>query len=280
MAYFPEIVKEYNHENQKRRKPEKNQNSSFGFSSFRTFVFLLIYFCLFLFFSASCQALELINIPTTDTLKKGDLALLFRIYDGGGLVIDSRFGLAQRVVVGVPLDLQNAIGDEKMETSLPLVLSGRIRITDGTKRFPSLAIGYHDPYGYKKRWLNEKGEPRKRIKGIKGLYLVASKPIVLLDTKIGSHFGILTDVEDYEKGGLSLFCGAEADIGSGMKFLAEVGDIPLDKGEEKRKAALSLGMKWNLAPKLSLEFDLIDFSYSPSRIVKICYRTTLFKSGK
>lgn len=233
-----------------------------------------------LFISCSCQALELINIPTTDTLKKGDLALLFRMYDEGGLVIDSRFGLSQRVVIGVPLDLQNAIGDNKMETSLPLVLSGRIRITDGTKRFPGLAIGYHDPYGYKKRWLDEKGEPRKRIKGIKGLYLVASKPIVLLDTKIGSHFGILTDVEDYKKGGLSLFCGAETNIGSNMKFLAEIGDIPLDKGEEKREAALSLGMKWNLAPKLSLEFNLIDLSRSPSRTVKICYQTTLFKSEK
>ncbi len=239
-------------------------------------IFLLLFLCNW----QRTEALELINIPTTDTLKKGDLALFFRIYDEGGLVIDSRFGLAQRVVVGVPLDLANAIGDEKMETSLPLVLSGRIRITDGTKRFPSLAIGYHDPYGYKKRWLNEKGEPRKRIKGIKGLYLVASKPILLLDTKIDSHFGLLTDVEDYKKGGLSLFCGTEVGIGSGMKFLLEVEDIPLDKGEEKREAALCLGMKWNLTPKLSLEFDLIDLSHSPSRIVKICHQTTLFKSEK
>ncbi|MBU1262483.1 hypothetical protein KKG61_06490 [bacterium] len=231
------------------------------------FIFLLLFY-------TSCQALELINIPTTDTLPKGDAALAFRIYDEGGLVIDSRFGLTKRVVVGIPLDLQNAIGDEKMETSLPLVLSGRIRVTDGTKRFPSLAIGYHDPYGYKKIWLS------KRIKGMKGLYLVASKPILLLDTKIGSHFGLLADVEDYVKGGLSLFCGAEADIGSGMKFSLEVGDIPLDKGEEKRQAALSLGMKWNLAPKLSLEFDLIDLSRSSSRIVKICYQATLFKSEK
>jgi hypothetical protein len=239
-----------------------------------------MWFIFLVFFLQSCQALELINIPTTDTLKKGDLALLFRIYDEGGLVIDSRFGLAKRVVVGIPLDLQNAIGDEKMETSLPLVLSGRIRITDGTKRFPSLAIGYHDPYGYKKRWLDEKAEPRKRIKGIKGLYLVASKPILLLDTKIDSHFGLLADVEDYEKGGLSLFCGAEVGIGSGMKFSLEAGDIPLDKGEEGREAGLCLGMKWNLAPRLSLEFDLIDLSRTPSRTAKICYQTTLFKSEK
>lgn len=239
-----------------------------------------MWFIFLLFFSVSCQALELINIPTTDTLKKGDLALAFRMYDKGGLVIDSRFGLSQRVVVGVPLDLQNAIGDDEMETSLPLVLSGRIRLTDGTKKFPILAIGYHDPYGYKKRWLDDKGDPRKRIKGIKGLYLVASKLIVLLDTKINSHFGLLTDVEDYKKGGLSLFCGAEVDLGPQMKFLAEVEDIPLDKGEEKRDAALCLGMKWNLAPRLSLEFDLIDLSRTPSRIVKICYGTTLFKSEK
>lgn len=239
-----------------------------------------------LFYSwAFCQlqnvgGLELINIPTANTLKKGEITLLFRIYDEGGLLIDPKFGLARRVMVGVPLDLQNAIGDKRIETSLPLLLSGRIRIVDETERFPKIAIGYHDPYGYKKRWLTEKGEPRKRIKGIKGLYLVASKPVILLDTKTGLHFGFLTDVEDYKKGGLSLFGGVETELGSGIKFLLEVGDIPLDRGEERRKAAFSFGMRWNLAPKLSLEVNLVDLSRSPSRIVKICYATTFFKAER
>jgi hypothetical protein len=228
-------------------------------------------FLLFLLLALSADALYLVNIPTAETVRKGEADLAFRIYKGGGVVIDTGFGITQNVLVGIPLDLANAISDEEIETSLPLLLSAKVKIVEGTDKIPTVAFGYYDPYGYKKRWSG------KRIKGIKGLYIVATKPIVLLDFEHRLCFGIIADVEDYEKGGLSLFFGSEFWLGENIALLIEAEEIFIDKGEEEREAGFNLGMRWRIREVLRFEIALIGLSEKPSRIVKIGYCTTLFE---
>lgn len=227
------------------------------------FIFLLLF--------GTSEAFELVNIPSAETLKKGELSLGFRIYDNGGLVMNSSFGLSNNVIVGVPLDMENAIGDKDINTSLPLLLSLRIKVVSYSEKIPSISFGYYDPYGYKERWLG------KRIKGLKGLYFVGEKPVILFDLEHSLSFGFLVDVEDYKKGGLSLFAGSSLRLSPKFAILAEIEGVPLDKGEEDKEAGFNLGTKFSLAENLDLSLCFIDlFSGNPSRIVKIGYKTKIF----
>ncbi|MEW6102575.1 MAG: hypothetical protein AB1630_01955 [bacterium] len=244
----------------------KNQKSKL----LKLCAFVPLCLCAFLL-ARFAYPIDLVNIPNAETLKKGDLSLSFRIYDNGGLVMNSGLGLSNNVFVGVPLDMQNAIGDEKIETSLPLLLFLKVKCTSGNEKIPSISLGYYDPYGYKKRWEG------KRIKGLKGLYLVATKPIILFDLKHNLSFGFLVDVEDYEKGGFSLFSGTELALGGKFILLAEVESIPIDSGSENKKAGFNLGTKFLLAENLDLSICAIDlFGGNPSRIVKIGYKIKVF----
>ncbi|MEW6681060.1 MAG: hypothetical protein AB1297_08625, partial [bacterium] len=178
---------------------------------------------------------------------------------------------SNNVLVGVPLDLENAIGDEKIEMSLPLLLFLKVRFTEGNEKLPSISLGYYDPYGYKKRW------EKKRIKGLKGLYLVATKPVILFDLKHSLSFGFLVDVEYYKKGGLSFFTGTELALGDKFTILTEVEGVPLDKGEENKKAAFNLSTRFSLAKDLDLSLCFIDlFGGCSSRIVIIGYKIKVF----
>jgi len=226
---------------------------------------------LFLLLSGFLYSVELVNVPTAETLKKGDLFVGFRIYDNGGVVMSSGFGISNNVLVGVPLDMENAIGDKNIELSLPLVLFLKVRLTGGNEKIPSISLGYNDPYGYKKRWMG------KKIKGLKGLYLTATKPVILFNLPHSLNFGLLADVEDYKKGGLSLFAGTSLSLGDKFTLLAEIEGIPLDKGEEGNRTGFNLGAKFSLAQNLDLSICFIDlFGGGPSRIVKIGYETKIF----
>lgn len=233
------------------------------------FPILASFFCLLL--ANFVHSIDLVNIPTTETLKKGELSMGFRIYDNGGLVMNSGFGLSNNVLLGVPLDMENAIGDEKIELSLPLLLFFKIKLTSGNEKVPSISCGYNDPYGYKKRWLD------KRIKGLKGLYLVGTKPVILFDLEHSLSFGFLVDVEDYKKGGLSLFAGSSLALGPKFTLLAELESLPLDRGIEEQQGGFNLGARFSLAPNLCLSICGIDlFGGNPSRIVKINYKIKIF----
>ncbi|MEW6481469.1 MAG: hypothetical protein AB1397_00420 [bacterium] len=244
----------------------KNQKSK----SLKLCAFVPLSLCAFLLASL-VYSIDLVNIPNAETLKKGDLSLSFRIYDNGGVVMNSGLGLSNNVFVGVPLDMQNVIGDEKIETSLPLLLFLKIKATSGGEKIPSISLGYNDPYGYKKRW------EEKRIKGLKGLYLVATKPVILFSLEHSLSFGFLVDVEDYEKGGLSLFSGTELALGPKFTLLTEIEGIPIDKGSENKGAGFNLGAKFLLAQNLSFSLCAIDLlGGNPSRIVKIGYKIKVF----
>lgn len=214
---------------------------------------------------------EFVNIPDASTLKKGKLSLMFRIYDNGGIVMNSGFGLFENVLVGVPLDMENAIGDKEIKTSLPLVLFLRIKIIPQDEKIPSIAFGYFDPYGYKKRW------DRKRIKGLKGLYIVGEKDVVLFSLKHHISFGFLADVEDYKKGGLSMFAGSSLKLSPKFTLLTEEEGIPLNKQSENKGPSFNLGARFSLTENLDLSLCFIDlFGQCPSRIVKIGYTTKVF----
>lgn len=226
---------------------------------------------LFLFVFNVANGLDFVNIPDASTLKKGELSLIFRIYDNGGIVMNSGFSISNNVLVGVPLDIENAIGDKEIKTSLPLILFLRINPVSQTPKIPAISFGYSDPYGYKKRWIG------KRIKGLKGLYLVGEKNVILFSLEHTISFGFLVDVEDYKKGGLSMFAGSSLKLGPKFTILTEVEGIPLDRGSEDKEASFNLGTRFSLAKNLDLSLCFIDlFGGNPSRIVKIGYTTKIF----
>ncbi|HAW50670.1 TPA: hypothetical protein DCX16_06955 [bacterium] len=228
-------------------------------------------FLLIVFYSLHVEALELINVPRSDTLKKGRLNLSFRIYDNGGIVMHGAFGLSNNVLVGVPLDMENAISDESIKTSVPLILSLRIKMTGYREKLPSFGFGYYDPYGYKERW------EKKRIKGLKGLYFVATKPVIMFDQESELDGGFLIDIEDYKKGGLSIFLGGKLAFSPKVNLVFEGEGIPLYRGSENKKASFNLGFRFLLAQSLNLGISFIDlFCGNPSRIVKIAYGIGLF----
>jgi hypothetical protein len=146
-------------------------------------------------FAVQAGNIEIMDLPTANTLVKGELQGDFKFYPGGGIYNRIFVGVFDRLTIGGALAVDNIIGTGDVNVNLPGFLA-KIRITDDDGSMPAIAIGYEGA-GYS-------DVPQK------GAYLAVTKEISL-----GSVFAQLTGTvykTDFK------YLGNDIDAGTGVEF--------------------------------------------------------------
>jgi hypothetical protein len=94
----------------------------------------------------SAVELNCVDNPTTEVVDYGLGEIGVRMYSGGGTITRFIFSPFNRLNFGGSLDISRLVGSEDPEVRDPFFCF-KWRIYDGTKKFPSIAIGY-DGQGY------------------------------------------------------------------------------------------------------------------------------------
>ena len=134
-------------------------------------------------FGIQAGNVEIMDLPTANTLIKGELCGDFKFYPGGGIYNRIFVGLFDRLMIGGAMAVDNIIGTGNVNVNLPGFLA-KIRLTDE-------GAGYSDV-------------PQK------GAYLAVTKEIA-----IGSVFAQLTGTvykTDFK------YLGNNIDAGTGVEF--------------------------------------------------------------
>ncbi|MBU3955137.1 hypothetical protein KJ633_01615 [bacterium] len=115
---------------------------------------------------------RIIYIPNGECLNYGEYNMSFRVYNSGGMMTRSVFGVMQGMNVGFSWDIANLIGSETIHGRDP-ELYLKLDIFRESALMPAMALGY-DAQGYE--W-NE--SEKKYEKDPLGFFLVMSKELIL-----------------------------------------------------------------------------------------------------
>jgi len=206
---------------------------------------------------AAGPVLELIDIPTAETLERYGYDVGFRGYSGGGVLTKAQFGVFPRLNVGVGLDVDGFVGSEALNINKPTI-NARFRCFDGRRNLPALAIGYD---GQGLFYDDETDKYREREKG---LYAVGSGEILL--PGLGLHGGgnIYDFKDDHVYGFLGLNYVYEDLVGVTVEW---------DNIRVGRDSRLNTGLQWWISPSFSATVAARDLAgpRRSERIVRLSY---------
>ncbi len=146
-------------------------------------------------FGIQAENIEIMDLPTANTLIKGEIRGDFKFYPGGGIYNRIFVGLFDRLFIGGAAAVDNIIGTGNVTMNLPGFLA-KIRLTDDDGSMPAIAIGYEGA-GYS-------DVPQK------GAYLAVTKEI-----SMGTAFAQVTGTvykTDFT------YLGNNIDAGAGVEF--------------------------------------------------------------
>jgi len=160
-------------------------------------------YILFLFLMAApvlalavqARNIEILDVPTANTLIKGEIRGDFKFYPGGGILNRLYVGLFDRLMIGGAEKVDNIIGSGNLSFNLPWFLF-KVRFTDDDGAIPAISLGYEAP-GY-------------FAVPAKGAFIAVTKEIA-----IGSVFAQLTGAVYTDN--FSHF-GQNVDMGTGIEF--------------------------------------------------------------
>jgi hypothetical protein len=92
-------------------------------------------------YAAQARNLELVDVPTANTLLKGEIRVDFKFSPGGGILSRIYIGIFERLYVGGAFNVNNVIGSGNVDPEMPN-FTGKIRITDDEGAIPAISLGY------------------------------------------------------------------------------------------------------------------------------------------
>ena len=243
------------------------------------------------------NGINLIDTPTAKLLKKGSYYLNFRFYQEGGLLIQGKAGLTNRLTIGASYGGTGVIGVETVKGNPEPAFSIKYKIGQEGELPFDLSFGY-EGQGYGKYYregdqINIDGQNKKLTRSFyqtnsKGFYLVLTKKIENSNFIISG--GLNSSLEDDPgKAGISLFMGGKFNItpeltikieyNNGSHEKIKYSDITENYSGAKilRKAGgeVNIGVTFVYTKDLSLELDFKDLSNrypgSGNRIFQIIY---------
>jgi len=238
----------------------------------RLFYFFILFSLLFTTIPGVIWAgpydLNLIDTPKTYTSYKGELHFDFTMYDRGGIFGSAALSVSDYAFLGVYFDVGQMIGSEEMEWEQPGVLA-RFLVSDGSRFFPPLAIGY-SYFG--------KGKTSK-INGdtVSGFYVVSSLRYYLFGFDQGLSYGFRYPIMplDFSKPeNFSLFLGTDISFSPSFGVKGEIENFYFS---EDRWDEIFYNFSFDFFVAEFISFSL-EFKYSPSidrvvRSLRIGYMT-------
>jgi hypothetical protein len=148
-----------------------------------------------LLLAVQARNIEILDVPTANSLIKGEIRGDFKFYPGGGILSRLYVGLFDRLMIGGAERIDNIIGNGNLSFDIPWFLF-KLRFTDDDGAMPAIALGYEAP-GYFQ-------VPAK------GAYVSVTKEIAM-----GSVFAQLTGsvyTDNFRN------FGQKIDMGTGIEF--------------------------------------------------------------
>jgi hypothetical protein len=219
---------------------------------------ILIFLTLTIILSASpslCKEIDLIDVPTPYTQKRGEFSFNFRMYKGGGVFSRFTLGITNSLMLGVNVELEGAIGDDKVEIGPDKFLGGKMRVVGGEGILPAIAFGY-DPRDYK---VDGGGKGGRR-----GVYVVVGDEGSIFGMEVNWCIGGNKNKEECIFLGGSIRCSEE------ILLLVEA---EATRGEE---ILFNTGVRWSVSPEFVLECDLKNLTEKVNRLIRIGYTSSFF----
>ena len=207
---------------------------------------------------AGAPVMELIDVPTAESLDRYGFDSSFRFYSGGGMLAKTHFGVFPRLNVGFALDADGFVGTDAVDLHKP-TLNVRYRFFDGQRNLPALSLGY-DGQGFFYNKSTDKYDQRE-----KGLYLAGSGEIIVPDLSLHAGLNMYDFTNDHVYGFMGLRYLYQDTVG----FTGEWDNI-----RTGRESRLNAGLSWWITPSFSVEFagrDLGAPSRPAERIVRLVY---------
>ncbi len=217
--------------------------------------FLLFFNFITILSASQARNIELVDVPTANTLIRGEVRVDIKFYPGGGILNRLYVGFFDRLMVGGALNIRNLIGTGDVELVFPPKFLGKIRLTDDTSTIPAISIGYE-------------GESYFDIEA-KGLFISITKEL-----NLGSFFMQLNGTVYTNE--FSQF-GKEIDAGAGIAFAitrefmisAEYDSI---LGNEDGHFNIGIGYFFDpIEIDIGIKYGLGNVESKLSRILKILY---------
>ncbi|MBW7886872.1 MAG: hypothetical protein H3C35_00750 [Bacteroidetes bacterium] len=230
--------------------------------------------------AANIEPRYVIDIPTAGILKRGAVSLDANFFQDGGLMFGLTAGALEKLTFGISYGGTGIIGkNSAVMQKLPGVMI-KYRIVDESTVMPAIALGF-DSQG-KETYLDSL--ERFTIKS-RGIFIAGSKNYSILGF-LSFHGGVNWSMEkaDGDKD-MDVFVGMEKSIGSDISFLAEY-DFAFNDNNNRALGTgngyLNAGIRWAIAPGLTLGFDFKNIVKNSmnavtfaNRTIKVEYYTTL-----
>jgi len=103
-----------------------------------------VLFCLLAMplFSAQARNIELVDVPTANSMLKGEVRYNARFYPGGGILNKLYVGIFDRLMIGGAFNVNNLIGSGNVDFVVPPKFLAKVRFTDDDGAVPAIALGY------------------------------------------------------------------------------------------------------------------------------------------
>jgi len=204
----------------------------------------------------------LVDLPTAGTLPRGNYNIGFRIYPGGGSIVNTDIGLSNRLTIGISYGGDNILSNVTPDWNPSIEFNLKFRLIDELEYFPGVTIGFasqgngtfigeYDRYTFKSR----------------GFYVVASRSFYFYQWTAGWHAGMNYSQENKfdKEDDINFFAGFDATFQYNLAFIAEY-DLALndDRGTlpdgitsnafgGKGRGYFNMGIKWLFTDNLELE---------------------------
>lgn len=240
-------------------------------------IYILLAVCLISFIPKTSQAQEqdalsasmydlpprwLVDLPTAGTLPRGYYDIGFRIYPGGGSIVNTDIGLSNRLTIGISYGGDKILSNETPIWNPSIEFNLKFRLIDELEYFPGVSIGFasqgngtyissFERYTFKSR----------------GFYAVASRSFYFYQWTAGWHFGINYSQENNfdKENDLNFFGGFDATFKYNLALIAEY-DLALNDDRSmlpdrvnsniyggKGRGYFNIGIKWLFTDNLELE---------------------------
>ncbi|TYB31822.1 MAG: hypothetical protein FXF47_02200 [Candidatus Mcinerneyibacterium aminivorans] len=170
--------------------------------------------------------------------------------------IKSAIGITQRLMLGVSYGGEHVIGTTDIDWYPKVEFNIKYRLFDEKQSVPAFAVGFSsDGWG---KYLDS--AERYLIKS-RGFFAVASKDITIIGGS-NVNFGVNYSVEgEDESSGFDIFTSVRKNLNEELSIIGEYDFAINDSGENKLgegKGYLNFGIRWNFAPELVIDFQLIN----------------------
>ncbi len=206
-------------------------------------------------FGAQARNIELVDVPTANSMLKAELRYDVKFYSGGGVLNRVYVGIFDRLMIGAALNVTNLVGTGQIQVILPPKLLGKFRITDDDGAVPAIALGYE-------------GEAYFDMDA-RGVFVSVTKEVML-----GSAFMQLTGTVYTNQFSDILM---QLDMGAGMAF-AITPDLALSAEVDSifRDSSLNLncGIGYRFEPitiEVILKYGLGEEDVRHSRVLRLTY---------